>query len=148
MKLSSRIHIMYVAHDYIDKRSINVVSQTTTIQLFLIILLEFTDHTCCTQTRIFENINLMFYTSLTTKTQHMLKCWLSSAQSLIVRTKVVTLPVSNVSTANHRCQVDDWIPSHTCLVEIWVLANQMTSQESTMRAPRNYNLLSIKVPLF
>lgn len=58
------------------------------------------------------------------------------------------VPVWDVSAANHRGQIDDRIASHAGLVEPWVLANQMTGQETTVGAPGNSHLLRVELATF
>lgn len=58
------------------------------------------------------------------------------------------IPVWDVCAADHRCQIDDGVASHTGLVEPWVLANQMTGQETTVGAPRNGHLLHVELAAF
>lgn len=58
------------------------------------------------------------------------------------------IPVWDVSAANHRGQIDDRVASHAGLVEPWVLADQMTGQETTMGAPRNCHLLCVELATF
>lgn len=57
-------------------------------------------------------------------------------------------PVWDVSAANHRGQIGDRVASHADFVELGVLANQMTAQETTMGAPRNYYLLRVELATF
>lgn len=57
-------------------------------------------------------------------------------------------PVWDVSAANHRGQIGDRVASHTDFVEPGVLANQMTAQETTMGAPRDYYLLRVELATF
>lgn len=58
------------------------------------------------------------------------------------------VPVWNVCAANHRGQIDDRVASHAGLVEAWILANQMTGQETTVGAPSNCHLLHVKLASF
>lgn len=58
------------------------------------------------------------------------------------------VPVWDVSAANHGGQIDDRVASHAGLVEPWVLANQMTGQETTVGASGNCHLLCVKLATF
>ena len=58
------------------------------------------------------------------------------------------IPVWDVSAANHGGQIGDGVASHACLVEPWVLTNQMTGQETAMRAPSNCHLAHVELCTF
>lgn len=57
-------------------------------------------------------------------------------------------PVGNVGAANHRGYIDDRVACHTHFVEAWILANQMTDQETTMGASRKCHLLCVESATF
>lgn len=44
------------------------------------------------------------------------------------------LPVYDITGPEQRGCIDDGVSSCTCSVEIWILTNQVASQEATMRA--------------
>lgn len=58
------------------------------------------------------------------------------------------LPVWYVCAANHGGQVDNRVASHTSLVEFWVLSDQMTGQETPVRASTNCHFLHVEVVTF
>ena len=58
------------------------------------------------------------------------------------------IPVWDVCAANHGGKIGDGVARHTGLVEAWVLANEMTGQETTMGAPGNCHLLRVELVAF
>lgn len=58
------------------------------------------------------------------------------------------IPVGDVSASDHGGYIGDRVACHTGLVEPWVLANQMTGQETTMGAPTKCQLLRVQFFIF
>lgn len=71
-----------------------------------------------------------------------LNCFLSLKCRIIARCKC--LPVSDVTGPEQCGRVDDGVPCCTCSVELWILTNQMTRQESTMRPTHHSHPIRIK----